>query len=150
MLADHRPFLKILWRKGSVFLNLVLNAVTETVEMMCSRLLGSSDIIVGAGEIVICRIIRISIEVWEYCYNIYGMLKAVACEERCVMVSCKGDSELLIKIEIAAIFRDTAIARRSVVYTVEGLYFAYFLLKIYRDFIHYFYLPFWKFYLEEL
>ena len=76
MLADTRPFYKILWRIGSVLIA-VLNRCTEAVKNLCSRFERISDIFIGWSENVIFGIIFIGIKILKNSMHVYGMLAAV-------------------------------------------------------------------------
>ena len=100
MLADDRPLLEVLRRKGVVLLDLMLNARAETVEGPDPGRLVDLHIIVGTGKIVGGRIVRIGVKVGENKVNVDGMVAAVRGAEGSIVVTGVGNAGLDKGIEV--------------------------------------------------
>ena len=139
MLADLCPFLKILRHNRTVFLNLMLNTRTETVEGLRSGRFGGQNIIICAEEIVGCRIVNVRLKSRENGVNVDGMLVAVVGVEGRIMIACKGNARRHIFHHVASStpgIRIGGLGNRTIVNGMHRLDRADRTVKIHLDLCH--------------
>jgi hypothetical protein len=77
MLADYRPFFKVLWGQGAQLGNGMLYSGGKMIVYLGAYRVDNLKIMVGIGKYVGCRVLGVGIEITEYTMHVYTEFSAV-------------------------------------------------------------------------